>query len=663
MVKRLLAALGASSALGAGAQSLDHAALEQLFGEPVTTSVTGSPQRASDVPASMEIITADQIRRSGARDIPGILRHVAGVDVLQTTNDHGDASVRGYNQPFSPRLLVLVDGRQVYADYYGFTPWSTIPIELEAIRQIEIVRGPNTALFGFNAVAGVVNIITYDALDDVPSSASITAGTQDLTQASAVSGWRLGDRAGIRLSAGVRRNDDFATPERPFEIGTRRGNEREALNVAATVVLTDSVHLELEGTHSEAAQTQFTPPGANEYGVLKAQSLKAHVAAETAIGLVEATAYTNEISADSFRGADERPFLSFDNRVTVARVQAVSKIGSDHTLRLSAEYRDNTLPTTSVTGGEVFYNVAAIGGMWELRVKPRLTLTNAVRVDSLSLGRKGTTPPGYGLSNADWDRSRTDSSFNSGVLWRVRDGDTLRFQVARGVQLPGLLSLGSLLIASPVGYASGVPDLASSVYTGYEVAWDRALSAGAELRVNVFQGHTSDVIAIAGGFDPAAGLISTPTNIGRSYVRGIEVAVDGAVGEAWQWGVSYTPIDVEDRFAPGFTVATTAADFEHTVPRHVLNARLGWARGRLEVDAYLRYQSDFEGVINAGYGVIAPSAAPISSYTSVDARVGYALNERVLVAIAAQNLTRSEQRQTAAPDVERRILGTVSFRF
>ena len=110
----------------AHAQSIDYGALESLFGEPVTTSVTGSPQRASEVPASMTIITADEIRRSGARDIPGILRHVAGVDVLQWTNDQADVAVRGYNQVFSPRLLVLLDGRQVYTDYYGYTPWSAI---------------------------------------------------------------------------------------------------------------------------------------------------------------------------------------------------------------------------------------------------------------------------------------------------------------------------------------------------------------------------------------------------------------------------------------------------------------------------------------------------------------------------------------------------------
>src|SRR5882724_6237834 len=161
-----LSSLLAISPVTLRAQTIDYGALEQLFGEPVTTSATGSPQRATEVPANMEIITADEIRRSGAYDIPGVLRHVLGVDVMQWTSDNADVGLRGYDQAFSPRVLVLIDGRQVYADHYGYTPWAAIPVELGAIRQIEVVKGPNSALFGFNAVSGVVNIITYNPLYD-----------------------------------------------------------------------------------------------------------------------------------------------------------------------------------------------------------------------------------------------------------------------------------------------------------------------------------------------------------------------------------------------------------------------------------------------------------------------------------------------------------------
>jgi outer membrane receptor for ferrienterochelin and colicins len=74
-------------------------------------------------------------------------------------------------------LLVLVNGQQVYLDDLGRTQWYTLPVTLEEIRQIEIIKGPNTALYGFNAVSGVINIITYDPLLESVNSATLRGGT------------------------------------------------------------------------------------------------------------------------------------------------------------------------------------------------------------------------------------------------------------------------------------------------------------------------------------------------------------------------------------------------------------------------------------------------------------------------------------------------------
>ena len=119
-------------------------------------------------PSGPWIITADEIRRSAASDLSGVLKYRGGVEVWQHSLGSADVSVRGYNQGGTNRLLVLVNGRQVYLDHFGLVSWNSIPVELNEIRQIEIVKGPNTALFGFNAVGGVVNIVTYNPLlDDV----------------------------------------------------------------------------------------------------------------------------------------------------------------------------------------------------------------------------------------------------------------------------------------------------------------------------------------------------------------------------------------------------------------------------------------------------------------------------------------------------------------
>jgi len=121
------------------AQSVNYVELEQMFGEPVTTSVTGKPQRISDAPAALTIITRDDIRRSPAHDIPGLLQAYAGVDIARWTGGQSDVAIRGGVQPFNPRLLVLVNGRQVYLDHFGLTNWAGLGVQLDEIQQIEIV--------------------------------------------------------------------------------------------------------------------------------------------------------------------------------------------------------------------------------------------------------------------------------------------------------------------------------------------------------------------------------------------------------------------------------------------------------------------------------------------------------------------------------------------
>jgi outer membrane receptor for ferrienterochelin and colicins len=184
------------------AQAVDYGTLEQVFGEPITTSVTGKPQRASEVPGDITIITQDDIRRSGATDIPTILQFVTGVDVRRYSFGDAEVAIRGYDSPINPRLLVLVNGRQVYLDDYGSVAWNTIPVQLAEIRQIEVIKGPASALFGFNAASGVINIVTYDPLLDNVNTATVRGGTQGYGEGEAVATEHIGKTAGVRISVG-----------------------------------------------------------------------------------------------------------------------------------------------------------------------------------------------------------------------------------------------------------------------------------------------------------------------------------------------------------------------------------------------------------------------------------------------------------------------------
>ena len=655
----------------AQAQSVNYGALEQLFGEPVTTSATGSPQRVSDVPVTMEIVTAEQIRRSGAYDLPGVLRHVLGVDFQQWTNDQAEISVRGYDQPFSQRVLVLIDGRQVYADYFSFTPWSTLPVELGAIRQIEVVKGPGSALFGFNAVGGVINIITYSPLHDDVDTASVSGGTQALAQGSAVMTFR-GPKAGLRISAGGRSDEDFNTPIPPLinldpeqavgGVGRANANRR-SVDLDGAFQLGDRAQARINASYTEAEENGVNPIYSAEISDFRTHSVRAELSWDSRLGLLQTSAYTNWIEQEAYPGVFGSNF-DHTNRVTVVQLQDLFKPGTRHTLRVALEYRDDSGGTTPIGGAHVFYHVLSASGMWEWRITPSVTLTNAARFDDLALGRDGFIPAGYPFSNADWDRAIHEVSFNSGLVWKPGDRDTLRLIAARGVLLPNLFNLGTLLAVTPFIGVSGLPTIEPTVVTHYEAGWHRSLAdLTAQLDANLFYQETTAVQSIRGEVIQTASVPYTlPGNIGNSRTTGIELGLSGTLRERWRWKVNARLQDVADRFIPRAEGGTVFTDYEHVTPDAVINASAGLTSGPWEADGYVRYQSHTSGVTPLVPGLMS-RLVPIPAHVTADARVGYTWSDRITAAVSGQNLTHSRQRQTSGAEVERRIFATVTMRF
>jgi outer membrane receptor for ferrienterochelin and colicins len=670
MIIRILAiaGLGAAGLLcgqGSPAQSIDYGALEQLFGEPVTTSVTGSPQRASDAPGAFEIVTAQDIRRSGARDLPGVLRHVTGIDVLQWGNDDADIGIHGYNQAGSSGVLVLIDGRQVYADFFGFIPWAVLPVELNDIRQIEIAKGPNSALFGFNALRGVINIVTFHPFIDDVSAVSLTGGTQGLAQGSASWSQHLGERAAVRLSVGGNRNDEFTTPQDAFDApDSRQGNRRGQANLKGYLRMGEKSDLTVELSHGDARHTTFNPFDAVIYELTRMDSAQLAMAADTRAGLIQARAYSNWIDVQN---DDPTGTLNFRNQVTVLQLQDVFKLATRHTLRGAIEYRHNTVNTARADVARIFFDNIAASGMWEWHIADPLTWTNAVRVDRLSLGRKGFLPAGFGFTNDDWnDRRISETSANSGLVWRVTDRDTLRFSAARGVQLPNLVSLGATFI--PIDHTpfwiGGVPIIEPTVVTRFELHWERSLDFGAQLHLGAYQDTTRELSTFVGAPPRSAILVSSGANVGDSKSHGLELSLKSRGAGNWRWGLSYTPQWIDDDLLPGFSHATTLVDFEDTAPRHVVDASLGLTRGRWDFDSFLRYESHFAGSKLVSYApTIRAALVPVPAHAATDARVAYRLSPRTTLAVSGQNLLHSRQKQTAASDIERRVLGTLSVDF
>jgi iron complex outermembrane receptor protein len=143
---------------------LGQLSIEDLMNIEIT-SASRKEQRAADVAAAVFVITHDDIRRSGMRTIPDLLRLVPGVEVAQINSNKWAVTVRGFNGLYANKLLVLVDGRSVYNRIFSGVFWDAENLMLDDVDRIEVIRGPGAAVWGANAVNGVINIVTKNTAD------------------------------------------------------------------------------------------------------------------------------------------------------------------------------------------------------------------------------------------------------------------------------------------------------------------------------------------------------------------------------------------------------------------------------------------------------------------------------------------------------------------
>ncbi|MEZ4239922.1 MAG: TonB-dependent receptor [Myxococcota bacterium] len=176
----------------------DSAFIEDAYRRIVVTA-SRVGQDPLDSPSTVSVITADDIRLSGALDVPDLLRRVVGVEVMAPSGGHSEVAIRGLQRKMNNTVLFLLDGRNLYQGI-GWMFWGPVPLQLEEIERIEVIRGPGSAVYGADAVTGVVNIITRTP-GDGESIVTATAGTTAIQRYAAVATGRAGTAA-YRLSAG-----------------------------------------------------------------------------------------------------------------------------------------------------------------------------------------------------------------------------------------------------------------------------------------------------------------------------------------------------------------------------------------------------------------------------------------------------------------------------
>ena len=158
----------------------DDLSVDYFFQDlPVVLSATRLSQPLSDIPAAMTIIDREMIQASGAMNIPDILRLVSGMAVGFYSGTRATVSYHGLADEYSRNMQVLVDGRSIYDPGYGGVSWPDMPIEVDEIARIEVVRGPNAATYGSNSYSAVINIITQHPNDQLGTTFKTIVGGGD----------------------------------------------------------------------------------------------------------------------------------------------------------------------------------------------------------------------------------------------------------------------------------------------------------------------------------------------------------------------------------------------------------------------------------------------------------------------------------------------------
>lgn len=646
------------------AQSMDYGSLQDLFGEPVTTSATGKPQRASEAPAAMTIVTADEITKSGARTLPDVLNRVAGVDVQSWSSTNADVGVRGYTQGYNPKLLVLVNGRQVYQDFYGMTLWSSIPVQLSEIRQIEVVKGPQSALFGFNAVSGVINIVTYNPLYDDAGSAEATFGNLGQREFSFVKTLKLGDRAGVRLSAGGWNVDSYGTAKSPQVSGFYDDKSiRRTASMDSIVQITPDIQGGFEATWNRSDEYNMSPFGGNLRGKYEIYSFRGNVKANTNIGLLELNAYTNRLNVDLIIPQEVSYFSTKSN---VIQAQDLVKITDTLTTRIGLEYRDNSI---NDKGSERQFNVDtttgyrnyALSNMYDWQVNPDFSITLALRGDRTSLYYDGVRP--YPFTSDDYERTFNSFSYNGGIVWRPTSHDSLLVTAGRGIGSPSLIEVsnGSAGVPSPGSLLiAGNPNVDPSVATSYEIGWRHTIDEIAGFgRLSISHQKTTDLKFI--NLSSVQVINGYPTfllgdNLGSSKAWTVEAELNGKI-EAFRWNLSWVWMDTKD--ALKIANVLIGQNYEKSNARNTVKGNLGWDSGPWTTDLMLTWKSKTFRYFDNGRG---NQLVEVDPGLTAQASVGYQVTPSLRVSLTGANLLHKETQLTSAPKAERRVWATASYK-
>ena len=471
-------------------------ALQEVM-ELEITSVSKKPQTISRAAAAVFVITGDDIRRAGAQSIPDALRLAPGLQVAQISANAWAVSARGPNGRFANKLLVLVDGRTVYSPMFSGTSWDVQDTILADIDRIEVIRGPGAALWGANAVNGVINIITKSAVATQGTLVDMRAGTSTEGQISLRHGgqleglghWRLYGKAfenkAFTLANGQGKAMDAWKQQRLGWRGDMNPTAQDAVTVQSEIY---------QGTSGESALlNRLLPPGNLLQGTTQTVS-GGHLLARWQRELPNNNSLTLQTYIDhSKRDWPAHPFMRLNT--LDADFQYRHRAFKGHDIVLGAAMRRNEktfhASTTGLPDGIVQYDTFGIDQlktrMWSLMAQDDISLI----AESLTLT--------LGSKLEKYDNDKLKPLPNARILWTPNDRQTLWASASKAIRTPSLIdNHGTIRALLPPEFTingSGLPRpgfievmgrSTSEQLWAYEVGWKQRLAPGLTLDTSAY---------------------------------------------------------------------------------------------------------------------------------------------------------------------------------
>ncbi len=638
---------------------LTDASLEELLNVKVS-SVEKKEQKLFRAAAAVSVITQEDIRRSGAQNIPDLLRMVPGVNVYQINANDWAISIRGFNQRYGNKVLVLVDGRTVYSSDFSGTFWDQLQMPLEDIERIEVIRGPGATVWGANAVNGVISIMTKRASATQGGLTTAEGGTGGDAAGLAQYGGSAGPTGTYRIYSQYNRADGL-----PLADGASGGDGwsgvRGGFRSDWGSTASDSFTLEgdfFSNWDSEMRYPNFEPlPGSPTFS----QSYTA--VGGSLLGRWERT----------FGGGSQTSFQAYydERRRTELDIPEMLR-------NLDFDFQDHLAPmgrNDIVWGMGYRYSEASLSPGYQVSLPKGVqtaSLFSAFIQDEIRLADSVSFTIGTKLEHNAFSGFEYEPSAR--IAWMPSDRNTLWASVARAIRQPALTDASvvtdlEVFASGPnatttvrlIGNPAFQPEQVRDLEAGYRTQLTDKLSldiAGFVSRYRDLETNEPQAPEIL-SFDPTLQIVIPVlrANLGHGTDYGGEASVSWNVTPTWRLipGYAYLVMDLAND--PSSADTTTTQQTAGNTPRHSFEVRSQWNVSRkLSFDQALYYDA------HLGTG-------NIPGHFRLDCRLARRFGEGVELSAVGQNLLGprflefGDSDEVVPTAVERSVFGKLTVRF